>query len=70
MPVDLYEDDDKEPGFAGVKSKFTEFECPTCTVINPCDPPAGNGDEVLCLYCGGYFEAKVTDEGRLKLRES
>lgn len=63
------EDEDKKSGKAlGVKRKFEEFECPTCSANNPYDA-FGNGDEVLCNWCGLQFKAFVDDEGTLKLRE-
>jgi hypothetical protein len=68
MPVDPYEDDDdakKEQGSAG---RFKEFDCPDCSANNPCDPPFGDGDELLCHYCGSEFVVKLSDEGRPKFR--
>lgn len=59
----------KDPARLGVKRKFTEFDCPTCSANNPADD-FGNGDEVICGYCGLEFEVKVTADGELKLRES
>jgi hypothetical protein len=72
MPVDGYEGDDDdrkgEPG--GTKSTFKEFDCPGCSANNPCDPPFGDGDEVLCNYCGTEYKVKVNDEGRAKFKET
>jgi transcription elongation factor Elf1 len=59
----------KDPGRLGSKRKFSEFECPTCSANNPFEE-FGNGDEVVCGYCGAPFDVKVTTEGELKLRES
>ena len=70
MPMDHHDDDDdgrKLP--EGVNARFKDFDCPDCNANNPCDPPIGTGDEVLCNYCGSSFEVKVTEEGRLKLKE-
>ena len=68
VPIDPYafEEDDapKEVG----RRRFTEFECPACDATNPCDDGLGDGDDVICCYCGLEFRAAVTD-GRLKLRE-
>lgn len=64
------EDDEKKSGAAlGVKRQFDEFECPACSAHNPFET-FGNGDEVLCNWCGMYFVVIVSDEGTLKLREA
>ncbi len=64
------EDEAKKDGSAaGTRKRFDEFECPTCDAYNP-HPDFGNGDEILCAYCGLTFEAEVTDEAKLKLREA
>ena len=64
------EDEAKKDGSAaGTQKRFDEFECPTCDAYNP-HPDFGDGDEVLCAYCGLSFEAEVTDEAKLKLREA
>lgn len=67
-----FEDEDEgkkgEPG-AGVNAKFKEFDCPECNANNPCDPPFGDGDELLCNYCGQSYKVKVSEEGRVKLKE-
>ena len=59
----------KDPARFGAKRKFDEFECPTCSANNPFTE-FGNGDEVICGYCGQSFDAIVNDDGRLKLREN
>jgi hypothetical protein len=69
LPFD-FEDEEKELAKSGANSRFKEFDCPTCNANNPTDPPFGNGDEVLCNYCGSEFSVKVTDEGRAKFREN
>ncbi len=72
MAIDDYseQDDEKPTGAAlGVKRKFDEFECPTCSANNPYDEGFGNNDEVLCNWCGLTFKAIVDEEGNLKLRE-
>ncbi len=65
------EEEDKKSGKAlGVKRRFDEFECPACSAYNPMGDGFGNGDEVLCNYCGLAFKAQVDEEGKLKLREA
>jgi hypothetical protein len=64
------EDEAKKDGSAaGALKRFDEFECPTCDAYNP-HTDFGNGDEVLCAYCGLTFEVEVTEEAKLKLREA
>jgi hypothetical protein len=63
------EDEDKKSGKSlGVKRKFDEFECPACSANNPYDT-FGNGEEVLCNWCGMQFRAVVDEDGNLKLKE-
>ena len=69
MPHDQYQDDDEKEVVPG-QAKFKEWECPGCNANNPEDPPIGNGDETLCNYCGVEYKAIVSDEGKLKLRET
>lgn len=71
MSKDAYDldDDDTKAGPIGTKRRFKEFDCPDCSANNPTDPAFGNGDEVLCNYCGTSFEVKVGDEGKPKFRE-
>ena len=70
MPIDQYEDeDDKSRRLTGTKATFKEFDCPSCSANNPCDPAFGNGDEIMCNYCGCEYLVHVTDEGKAKLRE-
>ncbi|HVE86739.1 MAG TPA: hypothetical protein VND93_27970 [Myxococcales bacterium] len=57
-----------EPG-VGANARFKEFDCPSCNANNPNDEGFGDGDELLCNYCGQEYKAKVTEEGRLKLKE-
>ena len=70
MPADKYDygNDDEKPENPG-GTKFKEFDCPSCSANNPADPPFGDGAEVLCNYCGTEFAARVSDEGKLKLKE-
>ncbi len=72
MPIDQYDDDDendKEAAASGPQRKFKEFDCPSCNANNPCGDPIGDGDEIVCNYCGTEYEVKVSEEGKLKLRE-
>ena len=64
------EEEDRKSGAAlGARKRFDEFECPVCDAYNP-HPDFGDGDEVLCAYCGLTFLAEVSEESKLKLRES
>jgi uncharacterized Zn-finger protein len=67
-----FDDDDEKPTGAalGVKRKFTEFECPSCSAHNPLGDPFGNRDEVFCGYCGQSYVAEVDEDGMLRLRET
>jgi len=70
MPVDPHAfDDDSGSEEGGRRRRFGDFDCPACSANNPYDEPFGDGDEVLCYYCGQQFEVQVSDEGRLRLRE-
>lgn len=71
-PHNVYEgesEDEKEAQASGASTRFKEFDCPSCNANNPADPPFGDGDEVLCNYCGTEYKVKVTDEGKLRLKE-
>lgn len=75
MPHDPYgmeEDDGPEPDGSGEgrQRRFGDFDCPACSANNPYDDGFGDGDAVLCYYCGQEYLVKVTDEGRLRLREA
>ncbi len=74
MPNDphAFEDDDAEASGVGEGSarRFHDFDCPGCNANNPYDDPFGNGDEVLCYYCGQEYRVQVTDAGRLRLKEN
>ena len=63
-----YDDDDDEKVLLPGQMKFKEFDCPGCDANNPVDPPVGNGDEVLCNYCGCDYQVIITDELKIKLR--
>ena len=77
MPVDRsideedYADEDKDsdPASAsGSRRRFDEFECPDCAANNPVDEGFGNGDDLVCNYCGQEFRVVVDDDARLKLK--
>ena len=70
MPYDRSydEDDDKQPDALGSARRFQDFDCPDCSANNPWDDGIGDGDEIRCYYCGQEYLARVTDEGRLKLK--
>jgi hypothetical protein len=75
MPYDPHgadEDDDQDQQAAseGSRRRFADFDCPGCAANNPYDDGIGDGDEVLCYYCGQEYKVTVTDEGRLKLKEA
>ncbi len=60
----------KDPTRLGSKRKFDEFECATCSAHNPYGDGFGNGEVVVCGYCGQAFDVLVDSDGNLKLRES
>ena len=68
-PGDHHQHDDGEEGGRPGKSRFNDFDCPSCSANNPTGEPFGAGDEILCNYCGAEFRVKITDEGRLRLKE-
>jgi hypothetical protein len=65
MPYDPRSGDDDEDeqsqATVGSRRRFVEFDCPL-------DDGFGDGDEVLCNYCGQELRALVSDEGKLRLR--
>ncbi len=71
MPIDPHMDDDDLDAGAGQgrARRFDDFDCPGCNANNPYDEPFGDGDEVLCYYCGQGYKAQVDSEGRLRLKE-
>ena len=62
------DESDKEMALQTAGRRWKEFDCPECNANNPVDDTFGDGDEVLCNYCGSEFNAKVSEEGRLKLK--
>lgn len=71
MPVDHDGDeDDERSGPRGRSGKgLTQFDCPSCSAHNPVGDALQDGEEVLCNYCGSEFQVRVSDGGKLKLRE-
>jgi len=66
-----YEDDKEDVGGKeGRRRRFQDFDCPSCNANNPYDDAFGDGDEILCFYCGQEFKVLVNDEGHLRLREA
>ncbi|RKG84615.1 hypothetical protein [Corallococcus terminator] len=67
-----FDDDDfaKEAGAASGGRSFDEFECPDCSAHNVGIDTFSNGEEVRCMYCGSEFEARVSSEGKLKLKSA
>jgi len=61
-------DDDGKGGGSGAL-QHREFDCPSCNANNPVDPPFGDGDELLCNYCGSEFRVKINDEGKVRFLE-
>lgn len=62
-------DDHSEPEASSTGRRFGDFDCPNCDANNPYDDKFGDGDEIRCFYCGAEFRVKVSDEGKLRLRE-
>jgi hypothetical protein len=58
-------DERKEMGEA---KSYREFDCPSCNANNPCEP-FKDGSELLCNYCGTEYDVRISDEGRVKLKE-
>lgn len=61
----LDDDDEKPEG----QKKFKEWDCPSCNANNPSGDGIEAGEEVICNYCGVEFMVKISEEGKLKLRE-
>jgi hypothetical protein len=71
MPYDpAYDDEDKQesPEEAGRGRRFKDFDCPECAANNPYEDGFGDGDDVLCYYCGQELRAEVSDSGKLRLK--
>jgi transcription elongation factor Elf1 len=63
-----YDEDDDKPEVTKGK-KFDEFDCPSCNANNPWPDGLHEGDEIHCHYCGTSYLVRVSDEGKLKLKE-
>jgi transcription elongation factor Elf1 len=75
MPYDPHgseeeEERSQEPSSEGRQRRFGDFDCPSCNANNPYDDGIGDGDEILCYYCGQEYQVRVTEEGRLRLKEA
>jgi hypothetical protein len=73
MPYDPHDQGDEKEDPAekvGRRRTFQDFDCPTCNANNPYDDAFGDGDEILCYYCGQEYKVTVNEEGRLRLRET
>ena len=69
-PPSVGNGDVKVASFNVLNYFLTEDGIPTDdNANNPADPPFGDGDEILCNYCGSEYEVRVNDEGRAKFRE-
>ncbi len=72
MPYDpAYDEEEKQDSTgeeAGRLRRFKDFDCPDCAANNPYDDGFGDGDEVLCYYCGQEFKVQVNDSGKLRLK--
>ena len=72
MPADTFIDDDEEKKAElaeGNKRIVRDFDCPSCNANNPLETAIRDGAEVVCNYCGCEFKARVSEEGRIRLRE-
>lgn len=71
MSTEAWDDDDDDKASAGKpgKRQFFEFDCSVCNANNPWPDGFTDKNEVMCHYCGTSFEARLTDEGKLKLKE-
>jgi transcription elongation factor Elf1 len=73
MSYDSHSDDDEvdaQGSKEGRMRRFQDFDCPGCNANNPYDDAFGDGDDVLCFYCGQEYKVRVSDEGRLRLQEA
>lgn len=71
MVNDSYGEEEEEDGQDAKHGRPArkEFDCPSCNANNPLEDAIEDGSELLCNYCGSEYRAKVTEEGRVKLRE-
>ena len=69
MPGHSYDDDDDGKDDDGKKKKLDEFDCSSCNANNPWPDGLHEGEEIHCHYCGTSFLVRISDEGKLKLKE-
>ena len=69
MPMDDYGGEGDKAADDIAKKTFDEFDCPICNANNPYGDGFKVGEEIRCFYCGTEFKVKVTDTGKLKLKE-
>lgn len=69
MPMDDFSGEGEKDAEAATKKNFDEFDCPICNANNPYGDGFKVGDEIRCFYCGTEYKVKVTDTGKLKLKE-
>ena len=48
---------------------YTDYDCPSCNANNPTEMALRDGDETRCNYCGTEYKVRITDDGRLRLKE-
>ena len=65
-----FDEDDLEGQSMDRNRRFKDFDCPACNANNPYDDSFGDGDEVLCYYCGQEYKVAVSVDGKLRLKES
>ena len=54
---------------SGKPKVFDEFDCPLCNANNPYGDGFKENDEIRCFYCGQEYKVKISDNGKLKLKE-
>ena len=64
-----YDDDDDDKDLVGKPKKYDEFDCPSCNANNPWPDGLHEADEIHCHYCGSSYIVRISDEGKLKLKE-
>ena len=45
------------------------YDCPSCNANNPWPDGLHEADEVHCHYCGTSYVVRISDGGKLKLKE-
>lgn len=61
-------DDPEESLKRSPKRRWTDFECPGCSAQNVSEP-FGPDDEIMCQYCSTSYSVRVTEGGKLQLKE-